>query len=210
MSFKIGIIPVTPFQQNCTLVWDDETKSGAVIDPGGDVSLIKEQIDKLGLSISEIFLTHGHIDHAGGAGELSEQLDVRIVGPGIEDKFLLDDLAAQGARYGLKARDCHPDRWLQQGDVITMGGEAFQVRHCPGHTPGHMVFLSKPLNFGIVGDVLFRGSVGRTDLGDYGDHEQLIASIQRELLVLPDEFSFLCGHGTGSTIGAERQSNPFL
>ncbi|GAN79464.1 MBL fold metallo-hydrolase [Acidocella aminolytica] len=210
MSFKIGIIPVTPFQQNCTLVWDDETKSGAVIDPGGDVSLIKDQIDKLGLSISEIFLTHGHIDHAGGAGELSEQLDARIVGPGIEDKFLLDDLAAQGARYGLKARDCHPDRWLQQGDIITMGGEAFQVRHCPGHTPGHMVFLSKPLNFGIVGDVLFRGSVGRTDLGDYGDHEQLIASIQRELLVLPDEFSFLCGHGTGSTIGAERQSNPFL
>lgn len=210
MSFKIGIIPVTAFQQNCALVWDDETKIGAVIDPGGDVPYIKEQIDKLGLSITEIFLTHGHIDHAGGAAELSEALDVRIVGPGIEDKFLLDDLALSGARYGLKARDCVPDRWLKAGDVINLGGAAFEVRHCPGHTPGHMVFLSKSLNFGIVGDVLFRGSVGRTDLGDYGDHDQLIASIQRELLVLPDDFSFLCGHGPGSTIGAERQANPYL
>jgi hydroxyacylglutathione hydrolase len=210
MSFKVGIVPVTAFQQNCALVWDDETKNGAVIDPGGDVPYIKEQITKLGLSITEIFLTHGHIDHAGGAMELSEALDVRIVGPGIEDKFLLDALAEQGARYGLKARDCTPNRWLVHGDVIKLGAEDFEVRHCPGHTPGHMVFLSEELNFGFVGDVLFRGSIGRTDFGDYGNHEQLIASIQRELLALPDDFSFLCGHGPGSTIGAERRSNPFL
>ncbi|MGE4481635.1 MBL fold metallo-hydrolase [Acidocella sp.] len=210
MSFKIGIIPVTAFQQNCALVWDDETKIGAVIDPGGDVPYIQEQIDKLGLSITEIILTHGHIDHAGGAAQLSEALDVRIVGPGIEDKFLLDELALSGARYGLQARDCHPDRWLHHGDTISLGGVAFEVRHCPGHTPGHMVFLSRSLNFGFVGDVLFRGSIGRTDLGDYGDHAQLIASIERELLVLPDDFSFSCGHGPGSTIGQERGTNPFL
>lgn len=210
MSFKIGIIPVTAFQQNCALAWDDETRIGAVIDPGGDVPYITEQITKLGLSITEIFLTHGHIDHAGGAMELAEKLDVRIIGPGIEDKFLLDGLAEQGARYGIKARDCTPDRWLRAGDVIKLGGADFEVRHCPGHTPGHMVFLNKALEFGILGDVLFKGSVGRTDFGDYGNHAQLIASIKRELLVLPDSFGFLCGHGPGSTIGAERETNPYL
>ncbi|HTQ72578.1 MAG TPA: MBL fold metallo-hydrolase [Acidocella sp.] len=210
MTLKVGIVPVTAFQQNCALVWDDDTKTGAVIDPGGDVPQIMDAIGKLGLSITEIFLTHGHIDHAGGAMELASALDVRIVGPGIEDKFLLDHLAEQGARYGLHATDCKPDRWLVHGDVIKLGGEDFDVRHCPGHTPGHMVFLCKAMNFGFVGDVLFQGSVGRTDLGDYGNHDQLIASIKRELLVLPDDFSFLSGHGPGSNIGNERRSNPFL
>ncbi len=210
MSFQIGIIPVTAFQQNCALVWDDETKQGAVIDPGGDVPVIMTQINKLGLSITDIFLTHGHIDHAGGAAELAEQLGVRITGPGIEDEFLLDGLQEQGRSYGISARNCAPDVWLKAGDTIRLGGQEFEVRHCPGHTPGHMVFLNRLMNFGIVGDVLFRGSIGRTDFGDYGDHEQLIASIERELLVLPDDFSFLCGHGPGSTIGEERRSNPFL
>ena len=210
MSFKIGIIPVTGFQQNCALAWDDETKQGAVIDPGGDVPVIMSQINKLGLSITDIFLTHGHIDHAGGAAELAEKLGVRITGPGIEDEFLLDRLQEQGRAYGISARNCAPDVWLKAGDTIRLGGQKFEVRHCPGHTPGHMVFLNRLMNFGIVGDVLFRGSIGRTDFGEYGDHEQLIASIERELLVLPDEFSFLCGHGPGSSIGAERQSNPFL
>ena len=210
MSFKIGIIPVTGFQQNCALVWDDEAKTGAVIDPGGDVPVIMSQINKLGLSITDIFLTHGHIDHAGGATELAGQLGVRITGPGIEDEFLLDGLAEQGRSYGISARNCAPDSWLKAGDTIRLGGEDFEVRHCPGHTPGHMAFLNRLMNFGIVGDVLFRGSIGRTDFGDYGDHDQLIASIERELLVLPDEFSFLCGHGPGSTIGEERRSNPFL
>ena len=210
MSFQIGIIPVTAFQQNCALAWDDETKQGAVIDPGGDVPVIMSQINKLGLSITDIFLTHGHIDHAGGAAELAEKLGVRITGPGIEDEFLLDRLQEQGRAYGISARNCAPDVWLKAGDTIRLGGQKFEVRHCPGHTPGHMVFLNRLMNFGIVGDVLFRGSIGRTDFGEYGDHEQLIASIERELLVLPDEFSFLCGHGPGSSIGAERQSNPFL
>lgn len=210
MSIKVAIIPVTAFQQNCALVWDDDTKIGVVIDPGGDVAKIKEAIDKLGLSITEIFLTHGHIDHAGGAMELAQALDVRIIGPGIDDKFLLDQLAENGARFGIRAQNCKPDRWLVDGDVINLGGEDFEVRHAPGHTPGHMVFLSKKLNFGFVGDVLFQGSVGRTDLGDYGNHEQLIASIKNVLLTLPDDFSFLCGHGPGSNIGVERRSNPFL
>ncbi|MBU6449493.1 MAG: MBL fold metallo-hydrolase [Rhodospirillales bacterium] len=210
MSFQVGIIPVTAFQQNCALVWDDETKQGAVIDPGGDVPVIMSQINKLGLSITDIFLTHGHIDHAGGATELAGQLGVRITGPGIEDEFLLDGLAEQGRSYGIIARNCAPDSWLKPGDTIHLGGQEFEVRHCPGHTPGHMVFLNRLMNFGIVGDVLFRGSIGRTDFGDYGNHEQLIASIERELLVLPDEFSFLCGHGPGSTIGQERKTNPFL
>ena len=210
MSFKIGIIPVTAFQQNCALVWDDETKQGAVIDPGGDVPVIMSQINKLGLSVTDIFLTHGHIDHAGGATELAGQLGVRITGPGIEDEFLLDGLTEQGRAYGISARNCTPDAWLKAGETIRLGGEEFEVRHCPGHTPGHMVFLNRLMNFGIVGDVLFRGSIGRTDFGDYGDHEQLIASIERDLLVLPDDFSFICGHGPGSTIGEERRSNPFL
>ncbi len=209
-NFKVGIVPVTPFQQNCALVWDETTRQAAVIDPGGDVPLIRGQIERLELDVTGIFLTHGHFDHAGGAAELAAALGIPIQGPGIEDEFLLGDLEGQGRKFGIPAQNCAPDAWLSHGDEITLGGETFAVRHCPGHTPGHMVFLSRALNFGIVGDVLFRGSVGRTDFPGYGDIEQLIAAIKRELLVLPDDFSFICGHGPGSTIGAERRTNPFL
>lgn len=210
MSFKFGILPVTPLQQNCALVWDDETNIGAIIDPGGDVPRIMEVVSQMNLTIKDIFLTHGHFDHACGATELAEALGVSITGPGAEDQFLLDHLEDDGMRYGIQGQNCKPDRFLAHGETIKMGGVAFNVRHCPGHTPGHMVFLSPALKFGFVGDVLFNGSVGRTDFGDYGDHEQLISSIKRELLVLPDDFSFSCGHGPSSTIGHERQSNPFL
>lgn len=210
MSFKFGLLPVTPLQQNCALVWDDETNIGAVIDPGGDVPRIMDVIGQMKLTIKDIFLTHGHFDHAGGAAELAKALNISVTGPGIEDKFLLDRLATDGLNYGVPGQNCEPGRWLTHGETIKMAGVAFNVRHCPGHTPGHMVFLSPALKFGFLGDVLFKGSVGRTDFGGYGDHEQLIASIERELLPLPDDFAFTCGHGPGSTIGEERQTNPFL
>lgn len=210
MSFKFGIIPVTPFQQNCALVWDDETNIGAVIDPGGDLPQIMRAIGQMQLTVKDIFLTHGHFDHAAGANELAKTLNASITGPGIEDKFLLDNLDHDGVAYGVAGQNCQPDRWLKHGETIKMAGVAFNVRHCPGHTPGHMVFLSPALKIGFVGDVLFKGSIGRTDFGDYGNHEQLIASIERELLPLPDDFVFSCGHGPGSTIGVERQTNPFL
>lgn len=210
MSFKFGIVPVTPFQQNCALVWDDETNQGAVIDPGGDVPRILDAVNQLNLTIKDIFLTHGHFDHAGGATELATKLGVSVTGPGIEDKFLLDNLDRDGVAYGVSGQKCQPARWLTHGETIKMGGVTFNVRHCPGHTPGHMVFLSPALKFGFVGDVLFKGSVGRTDFGDYGNHEQLIASIEQELLTLPDDFEFSCGHGSSSRIGFERQNNPFL
>lgn len=210
MSFKFGLIPVTPLQQNCALVWDDESKDAAVIDPGGDVPQILAAINKLGVTVKDIFLTHGHFDHAGGANELAKALGIGVTGPGIGDKFLLDALAQDGLAYGVPGQNCTPAKWLQHDDTILLGGERFVVKHCPGHTPGHMVFLSPTLKFGFMGDVLFQGSIGRTDFGDYGDHEQLIASIKQNLLTLPDDFEFVCGHGPGSNIGHERKNNPFL
>lgn len=210
MSFKFGLLPVTPLQQNCALVWDDESKQAAVIDPGGDVPQILAAVERLGLKVTDIFLTHGHFDHAGGAAELAKALNVAVTGPGIEDKFLLDHLAEDGIAYGVSGQNCTPSKWLKEGDVITLGGTAFEVKHCPGHTPGHMVFISPTLKFGFLGDVLFRESIGRTDFGDYGNHDQLIASIKKNLLTLPDDFEFVCGHGPGSSIGHERRHNPFL
>jgi glyoxylase-like metal-dependent hydrolase (beta-lactamase superfamily II) len=209
MSLQVTIIPVTPYQQNCALVWDSETKSAAVVDPGGDVPRIIAAIEKAGVTVTEIFLTHGHLDHAGGAAELAKHLGVRITGPGVEDKFLLESNAKAGAKMGFAAQDCTPDAWLVEGDKITLGGAVFDVLHCPGHTPGHMVFINHEAKFGIMGDVLFRNSVGRTDF-PYCDTQALIGAIKTKLMVLPDDFTFICGHGVGSTIGAERRSNPFI
>jgi hydroxyacylglutathione hydrolase len=209
MSLQVTIIPVTPFQQNCALIWDTETLRGTVVDPGGDVPRILAAIEQAGVAVEGIFLTHGHIDHAAGATELGEHLSVQITGPGIEDKFLLDGLEKQGQQYGFDARNCVPDRWLKEGDVIRLGGAEFAVLHCPGHTPGHLVFVNHAANFGVFGDVLFRNSVGRTDFA-YGDTDALITSIKAKLLPLPDDFAFICGHGTASTIGAEKRSNPFI
>lgn len=208
-SLKAAIIPVTPFQQNCTLLFDEVTKVGAVVDPGGDLDEIKGAIAEIGLTIEKILLTHGHIDHAGGAHELREALGVTIEGPHLADRFLLDGLEKQGAAYGIPARAVTPDRFLEEGETVTVAGHVFEVLHCPGHSPGSVVLVNKAHKFAMVGDVLFRGSIGRTDF-PYGDHDALIDAIKTKLLPLGDEFAFICGHGPASTIGAERRSNPFI
>ena len=216
-----AVIPVTPFQQNCTLLFDETTKQAAVIDPGGEVQRILAAIDQQRATVEKIVLTHGHIDHAGGAAALKEALEQRLAaaggtgtipveGPDRRDRFLLDGLAAQGRAYGIAdARNLVPDRWLEEGEEVLIAGHAFKVLHCPGHTPGHLAFVSTGAPFALVGDVLFRGSIGRTDF-PYGDHDALLRAIRDKLLPLGDEVAFLCGHGPGSTIGAERRSNPFL
>jgi hydroxyacylglutathione hydrolase len=215
-QLKIAIEQVTPFRQNCTIIWDDATKHGVVVDPGGDVDRLLETITTLGLHIDQILLTHGHIDHAGGAARLREELSeaegvpIPVWGPSEEDKFLLDGLQVTGEGYGITdARPVTPDRWLHEGDHVVVAGHNFEVLHCPGHTPGHIVLVDRKLGFGIFGDVLFRGSVGRTDF-PYGSSEDLLRSIREKLMVLDDSLVFICGHGARSTIGQERQTNPFL
>jgi hydroxyacylglutathione hydrolase len=206
---KIMIIPVTPFQQNCSLVWNEDTLIGAVVDPGGDVDMILKAIAQSQVKVEKILLTHGHIDHAGGAAELRDKLKVGIEGPHTEDAFLLDALPQSGAQYGYEARVVTPDRWLREGDQVTVGALRFSVLECPGHTPGSVVLFNQANRFCFMGDVLFQGSVGRTDF-PYGDHATLIASIRDKLLPLGDGVAFLPGHGPASTIGEERRSNPFL
>ncbi len=206
---RAAIIPVTPFQQNCTLLWCEKTKKAAVVDPGGDLDNIREAIAQSGVTVEKIILTHGHIDHAGGAAELREDLGVPIEGPHEADRFLLERLAEQGQAYGFPARAVTPDRWLNEGDTVTVGDLTLDVLHCPGHSPGSVVLVSKDQRFALVGDVLFQGSVGRVDLPG-GDGKALIRSIKDKLLPLGDDITFICGHGPMSTIGQERQSNPFL
>ncbi|MBJ6125170.1 MBL fold metallo-hydrolase [Microvirga sp. BT325] len=206
---RAAIIPVTPFQQNCTLLWCEKTKKAAVVDPGGDLDHIKQAIAQSGVTVEKIILTHGHIDHAGGAAELREDLGVPVEGPHEADRFLLDRLAEQGQAYGFEARAVTPDRWLNEGDTVTVGDLVLDVLHCPGHSPGSVVLVSKDQRFALVGDVLFQGSVGRVDLPG-GDGKALIRSIKDKLLPLGDDITFICGHGPMSTIGQERQTNPFL
>jgi glyoxylase-like metal-dependent hydrolase (beta-lactamase superfamily II) len=208
-GLKAAILPVTPFQQNCTLLWDPTTLIGAVIDPGGDLDHIEKAISEIGMKVEKILLTHGHIDHAAGAAELKERLGVPIEGPHEADRPLLDALEAQGQAYGLPARTVTPDRWLDEGDTVTVGGHSFDVLHCPGHSPGSVVLVNRKQRFAIVGDVIFQGSIGRTDF-PYGDHAALINAIRTKLLPLGDEFAFICGHGPTSTIGQERRTNPFI
>jgi glyoxylase-like metal-dependent hydrolase (beta-lactamase superfamily II) len=208
-TLKAAIVPVTPFQQNCTILWDEVSKIGAVVDPGGDLDAIRGAIDELGITIEKILLTHGHIDHAGGAADLREALAVTIEGPHAADRFLLDNLAKQGASYGIPAKPVTPDRWLEEGDTVTVAGHTFEVLHCPGHSPGSVVLVNRAHKFMLMGDVLFRGSIGRTDF-PYGDHDALIGAIKTKLLPIGDEFAFICGHGPTSTIGEERRTNPFI
>jgi hydroxyacylglutathione hydrolase len=217
-ELKAAILPVTPFQQNCAFLWDEASKEAMVIDPGGDVPRLLAGIDQLGVRVVKILLTHGHIDHAGGAIALRDELAARapsdppppIEGPDQRDGFLLNGLEEQARNYGFKdVRNVTPDRWLVEGEAITLGTHRFDILHCPGHTPGHIVFINHTARFAILGDVLFQGSIGRTDF-PYGDHAALIEAITTKLLPLPDDFAFLCGHGPGSTIGAERAGNPFL
>jgi hydroxyacylglutathione hydrolase len=213
-NLRVAVVTVTPFSQNCTLLWDDDTKEAVVIDPGGEVPKILAAIDAQKLNVRAIWLTHGHLDHAGGAMELRDKLAERapleIVGPDPRDTMLLEGLQRQGEMFGMRGlRNVTPDRWLAEGEQVAVGPHVFDVLHCPGHTPGHVVFINRALKFGQLGDVLFQGSVGRTDF-PYGDHEALIDAIKTKLLPLGDDFSFVCGHGPNSTIGAERRHNPFI
>jgi glyoxylase-like metal-dependent hydrolase (beta-lactamase superfamily II) len=204
------IIPVTPFQQNCSLVFDSERKVGAIVDPGGDVPAILDAIRQAGVMIEKILLTHGHIDHAGGAAELAETLGVDIEGPHREDLFLLEALDKSGAQYGMSdARPVTPDRWLKEGDEVTVGNLRFAVYEAPGHTPGSVVFFNDENRFALVGDVLFQGSIGRTDF-PRGDHATLIRSIREKLFPLGDDVVCLPGHGSPCQIGEEKRTNPFL
>jgi hydroxyacylglutathione hydrolase len=204
------IIPVTPFQQNCSLVWCNETRRAAVIDPGGEVDRILAAAEKESVVIEKILLTHGHLDHAGAAADLAEELGLPIEGPEREDRFWIDRIAEHGARYGMThCRAFTPDRWLAEGDSVTIGKEVLAVRHCPGHTPGHVVFHHAPSRLAFVGDVLFRGSVGRSDL-PRGDGALLIRSITEKLWPLGDDTTLVPGHGPLSTFGRERQDNPFV
>jgi hydroxyacylglutathione hydrolase len=204
------IVPVTLFEQNCTIIWCEATRKAVVIDPGGDVPRIQEAIKQTGVTIEKIWLTHGHIDHVGGAADLRDALGVKIEGPHIGDKYLLDNVVSSGERFGMTGvRNFGPDRWLDEGEQVSIGKLTFDIYHCPGHSPGSVVFFNKELRFAHVGDVLFNGSVGRTDLPG-GSHAELINSIKTKLLPLGDDVGFICGHGAGSTIGQERLTNPFL
>ena len=210
MSLKVEIIPVTAFQQNCSLVWCDSTMEGALIDPGGDKELLLERVAHHGVKITQLLITHAHIDHAGAAADLSEHFAVPVIGPHEADQFWIDQLGDQSRMFQFpESKPFVPSRWLHQGDEVQVGNETMQVMHCPGHTPGHVVFHHQELGVLFVGDVIFQNSIGRTDFPQ-GDHATLIASINDKLMVLDDEVQFVPGHGPMSSIGQERVSNPFL
>ena len=209
-DFRITIVPVTGFRQNCAILYHEKTKRAAVVDPGGDVPMIMEAITTLGVRVEKILITHGHIDHAGGAAELREKLEVTIEGPHKADDFLLQDLPQTGANYGqLDARVVTPDRWLADGDVVEAAGFTFEIIEAPGHSPGSVVFFNREQRFAFMGDVLFKGSIGRTDLRQ-SNHEHLMRAIREKILPLGDDVMFLPGHGEASRIGDERVNNPFL
>ena len=206
---KALIQPVTPFQQNASIIFCDETKKCAIVDPGGDIEILLETAQQNNLLPEKILLTHGHIDHAGGAAEIAEILNVEIHGPHINDKFLLDELHKQGEMFGMLSQNCTPDKWLNEGDVINLGKQKLEVYFCPGHTPGHIIFFNKNSKLALVGDVLFNGSIGRTDLPG-GNHQELPETINNKLWPLGKEIEFIPGHGPSSTFGRERKTNPFV
>jgi len=208
MQYKI--IPVTAFQQNCTLFWCDETKEAAIVDPGGDVNKILAEVEKHGVTLTKILLTHAHLDHAGASAELSEKLSLTIEGPHKDDQFWIDLFPEQIAQFGFQPVEAFsPDRWLEQGDKVTFGNITLDVYFCPGHTPGHVVFYHEHTKLAQVGDVLFNGSIGRTDFPK-GDQPTLIKSIKENLWPLGNDVRFIPGHGPMSTFGEERRSNPYI
>lgn len=210
MALRFRILPVTQFQQNCTLIWCDSTREAALIDAGGEREHLLEQVALEGLTLTKLLVTHAHIDHAGAVADLAEQLHLPIEGPHVDDLFWIERLSDQSRMFRFpESRAFEPTRWLNQDEEVTVGAETLQVRHCPGHTPGHVVFISESAGVCFVGDVLFAGSIGRTDF-PLGDHQTLIDAIRRELWSLPDEMRFVPGHGPMSTIGHERRHNPFV
>lgn len=210
MSLKYKIVPVTPFEQNCTLLWCTETHKAAVVDPGGDLDRILAAAEDQGVILEKILLTHAHIDHAGGTAELAKSAGLPIEGPHKDDNFWIQGLAMQAQMFGFPAPEVFtPNRWLEDGDTATVGNETLEVLHTPGHTPGHVVFFHRGSKLAQVGDVLFNGSIGRTDFPK-GDYNTLIHSIREKLFPLGDDVSFICGHGPMSTFGQERATNPFV
>ncbi len=209
-KLRAVICPVTPFQQNCSLIWCDETKAAAFVDPGGQVDDLLRIVEEQGVTLEKIFITHGHIDHAGGAAELSERMNIPIEGPHTDDSFWIDTMETDGPKWGLPEARCFaPTRWLDQGDTVTLGKLVLDVYHCPGHTPGHVIFHHPGSAVAFVGDVLFKGSIGRTDF-PRGNHADLINAIITRLWPLGDETTFVPGHGELSTFGNERMSNPYV
>jgi hydroxyacylglutathione hydrolase len=206
---KALVSPVTPFQQNAPILFCEESKKCAFVDPGGDLDILLGAAKDNDLIPEKIFLTHGHADHAGAAMELASMLSIEIEGPHHEDAFLLESLESQGKMFGMHAQNCIPNRWLLDGDEVHLGNETLQVLFCPGHTPGHIIFFHPESKLAVVGDVLFRGSIGRTDL-PRGNHQDLINSITQKLWPLGNEVSFISGHGPVSTFGQERKNNAFV
>ena len=206
---RVGIVPVTPFEQNCSLIWCTKTMRGALVDPGGDLEKLKAALQQTGVTLEKILVTHGHMDHCGMAGVLAEEMGVPIEGPHEGDRFWIEGLDDSKMRFGLEGKSFEPDRWLVDGDTVTVGELTLDVVHCPGHTPGHVVFHHAPSHLAAVGDVLFAGSIGRTDFPQ-GNHQQLLDSITQKLWPLGDDVTFVPGHGPTSTFGHERQTNPFV
>ena len=207
---KLRVVPVTPFQQNCAILCCERTGRAAIVDPGGDLDRVLTEVEKLQVTLEKILITHAHLDHAGATAELARARALPIEGPHEDDLFWIEQMPAQARMFGFPPSERFtPDRWLHQDDRVTVGELALQVRHCPGHTPGHVVFFEPESRFAFVGDVLFAGSIGRTDF-PRGNHAQLIASIRHNLFPLGDDVGFLPGHGPTSTFGAERRSNPFV
>jgi len=210
MSLQFEIVPVTPFQQNCSIIWCDETNEAAMVDPGGDIDLLKEKVQQLGLTVTKLILTHGHLDHVGGTAPLAAEMGVPVIGPHKDDVFWLQGLPRQSEMFGFPLTEAFdPDQWLDEGDVITVGKQQLSVYHTPGHTPGHVILHSDEASVAFVGDVLFKGGIGRTDFPK-GDYQTLIDSIKGKLWPLGNDVTFVPGHGPISTFGNERTSNPFV
>lgn len=209
-KLKAIIIPVTVFQQNCTLLYDDETKRGVLVDPGGDWSRVAQAIEQAGIKVEAIWITHAHVDHAGGAMEAKEALNVPVIGSNIADKPLMDNLVTTAKKYGMTGvRNCVPDRWLEEGDIVDCGGHSFKVYHTPGHAPGHVIYFNDETRLALVGDVLFHNSIGRTDF-PFCSYDDLMSSLKEKVLPLGDDVVFISGHGGMSTIGEEKLHNQFL